>query len=135
MLKLVAATVMKSRLVSLPRVKRNTKIAVSMVYYACMAVLQGVLRLLGRPVKRRLTVLYYHGVSPAYRLNFARQMELLQRRACVLSASYRGDLPSKKKCVAITFDDAFQSVLENALPELAARSFHSTIFVPVGLVG
>jgi peptidoglycan/xylan/chitin deacetylase (PgdA/CDA1 family) len=62
-------------------------------------------------------------------------MDLLHRKASVLSASYRGALPSDKKCVAITFDDAFQSVVENALPELAARSFHSTIFVPVGLVG
>ena len=70
-----------------------------------------------------------------YRLNFIRQMDALHRRACVLPASYRGDLPSEKKCVAITFDDAFSSVVENALPELAARSFHSTIFVPTGLIG
>ncbi|MBH5398261.1 polysaccharide deacetylase family protein [Bradyrhizobium sp. CNPSo 4010] len=37
--------------------------------------------------------------------------------------------------MAITFDDAYVSVAENALPELVARSFHSTIFVPVGALG
>jgi peptidoglycan/xylan/chitin deacetylase (PgdA/CDA1 family) len=37
--------------------------------------------------------------------------------------------------VAITFDDAFQSVAENALPELGKHSFHATIFVPVSWLG
>jgi peptidoglycan/xylan/chitin deacetylase (PgdA/CDA1 family) len=115
--------------------KRSIKIALSLVYLALMGVVRGGLRLAGRPPKRRLTILYYHGVSAKYRLNFTRQMDALHRGACVLPASYRGDLPSEKKCVAITFDDAFQSVVENALPELAMRSFHSTIFVPSGLIG
>lgn len=117
------------------QLKRNTKIAIGVVYYAFLAAGRGGSRLAGRPVKPRLTILYYHGVHPNQRPNFARQMDLLHRKACVLSASYRGVLPSDKKCVAITFDDAFQSVVENALPELVVRSFHSTIFVPVGLVG
>jgi peptidoglycan/xylan/chitin deacetylase (PgdA/CDA1 family) len=69
------------------------------------------------------------------RVNFVRQMDALHRGANVVPASYRGELPSRKKCVAITFDDAFCSVAENALPELAKRSFHSTIFVPVGWLG
>jgi peptidoglycan/xylan/chitin deacetylase (PgdA/CDA1 family) len=115
--------------------KRSIKIAVSLVYFALIGTFRGGLRLVGRPPKRRLTILYYHGVPTGYRLNFGRQMEALRLGACVLPASYRGDLPSEKKCVAITFDDAFSSVVENALPELAARSFHSTIFVPSGLIG
>jgi peptidoglycan/xylan/chitin deacetylase (PgdA/CDA1 family) len=44
-------------------------------------------------------------------------------------------LPGDKQNVAITFDDAYVSVAENALPELAARNFHSTVFVPVGALG
>jgi peptidoglycan/xylan/chitin deacetylase (PgdA/CDA1 family) len=115
--------------------KRSIKIALSLVYFASIGIFRGGLRLAGRPPKRRLTILYYHGMPAGYRLNFASQMDALHRRACVLPASYRGDLPSEKKCVAITFDDAFSSVVENALPELAARSFHSTIFVPTGLIG
>jgi peptidoglycan/xylan/chitin deacetylase (PgdA/CDA1 family) len=115
--------------------KRNAKIAISLIYYAFVTVFRGGLRIAGLPVRRRLIILYYHGLPANYRLRFARQMDLLQRLACVLPASYRGDLPSDKRCVAITFDDAFQSVLEHAVPELAARSFHATIFVPVGFVG
>jgi peptidoglycan/xylan/chitin deacetylase (PgdA/CDA1 family) len=62
-------------------------------------------------------------------------MEALRRAALVSPAFYRGILPSGKPNVAITFDDAYVSVAENALPELSARGFHSTIFVPVGSLG
>ena len=37
--------------------------------------------------------------------------------------------------MAITFDDALASVVDNALPELSTRSFHATIFVPVNWLG
>jgi peptidoglycan/xylan/chitin deacetylase (PgdA/CDA1 family) len=53
----------------------------------------------------------------------------------VFPASYRGPLAPDKPNVAITFDDAYVSVAENALPELARRGFHSTIFAPVGSLG
>jgi peptidoglycan/xylan/chitin deacetylase (PgdA/CDA1 family) len=62
-------------------------------------------------------------------------MQSLRRRALVFPANFQGSLPSGKPNVAITFDDAYVSVAENALPELAARGFHSTIFVPVGSIG
>jgi len=118
-----------------PEFRRDLKIALSLVYYAVRAIVRYSLRLAGRPSTHRLTILYYHGVSPEHRLSFARQMDALHRRARILPASYRGELPSGRKCVAITFDDAFVSVAENALAELARYSLHSTIFVPVGWIG
>src|SRR5215469_17418737 len=62
-------------------------------------------------------------------------MAALRRRAQVVPASFRGKLGSGKKCVAITFDDALVSLIDNALPQLERYSFHSTVFVPVGWVG
>jgi peptidoglycan/xylan/chitin deacetylase (PgdA/CDA1 family) len=59
----------------------------------------------------------------------------LSRSAKVVRADFRGVLPTAAKNVAITFDDAFSSVGENAAPELASRSFPCAIFVPVGLLG
>jgi len=118
-----------------PEFKRDLKIAISLVYYGVRAVFRYSLRLAGRPSPQQLTILYYHGVFPEHRHSFARQMASLHRGASVLPASYRGELPSGKKCVAITFDDAFTSIAENALPELVGHSFHSTIFVPVGWMG
>src|ERR1051325_3628775 len=115
--------------------KRDIKIAISLVYYVGLVVLGYLRRLTGRPLPRRLTVLYYHGIPPEHRLGFARQMNALHRKAHILQASYRGELPSGKQSVAIPFDDALISVAEIGLPELAKHSFHSTIFVPVGWIG
>jgi peptidoglycan/xylan/chitin deacetylase (PgdA/CDA1 family) len=117
--------------------KRNLKIAISLIYYLVRAIFHVSLRLLGRPRRQRLTILYYHGVTRDSRPSFARQMQALYRGAIVLPASYRGQLAADKnrKFVAITFDDAFISVAENGLPELEKYSFHSTIFVPVGWLG
>jgi peptidoglycan/xylan/chitin deacetylase (PgdA/CDA1 family) len=62
-------------------------------------------------------------------------MDALQRGANVIPATSREHLLSDRRHVAITFDDAFDSLLDNAIPVLAARSFHATIFVPVGWIG
>jgi peptidoglycan/xylan/chitin deacetylase (PgdA/CDA1 family) len=110
--------------------KRGIKLAISLVYFGLMSALRS-----AGLARRRLTVLYYHGVPAELRPNFARQMDALERGARVLPASFHGKLPAGGKCVAITFDDALQTVADYAVPELAARSFHSTIFVPVGLIG
>lgn len=121
----------------LPELRRTAKIGISLIYYLVRGLGRLVLRLLGRRPRERLTILYYHEVTTRCRSNFARQMEVLRRKALVVPASHRGPLPSAKsrKCVAITFDDAFRSVAENALPDLGKHSFHTTIFVPVGWLG
>jgi peptidoglycan/xylan/chitin deacetylase (PgdA/CDA1 family) len=108
--------------------KRMAKLAISIAYFL-------VLRAVGLTRSGRLIILYYHGVPLAYRTSFARQLEAIRRWAQVWPASHRGNLSMGRPNVAITFDDAYHSVAENALPELAARGFHSTIFVPVGSLG
>lgn len=115
--------------------KRIAKLAISLLYYIAGRFSRSVRQLVGRSPDRSLVILYYHGIPHAYRANFVRQMESIQRRARVLPASHRGTLPGGKPNVAITFDDAYVSVAEHALPELLARGFHSTIFVPVGALG
>jgi peptidoglycan/xylan/chitin deacetylase (PgdA/CDA1 family) len=116
-------------------IKRNVKIVISLVYFVLINLFRGGLRMIGKSSDGRLVVLYYHGVPAKHRRNFKRQMDALQRGASVLPATYRGRVPSHKKHVAITFDDALDSIVDNALPELASRSFHATIFVPVGSLG
>jgi peptidoglycan/xylan/chitin deacetylase (PgdA/CDA1 family) len=115
-------------------VKRVVKLAISLLYFFVEALCRLVLKARRRSTCDQLVILYYHGVPDAYRANFVRQLESL-RAVRILPASYRGPLPSGKQNVAITFDDAYVSVAENALPELAARGFHCTIFVPVGSLG
>jgi peptidoglycan/xylan/chitin deacetylase (PgdA/CDA1 family) len=115
--------------------KRVAKLAISLFYYVARGFLRILLQYTGGLPDGKLVILYYHGIPFADRSNFARQMEVIQRGARVLPADYRGSLPCGKPHIAITFDDAYVSVAENALPELFARAFHSTIFVPVGSLG
>jgi peptidoglycan/xylan/chitin deacetylase (PgdA/CDA1 family) len=117
------------------RAKRAAKLVISLLYFIAQGLSRFVLHAMGRSPNRQLIILYYHGIPHAYRTNFVRQLEAIRRRARVLPASYHGILPLDKPNVAITFDDAYVSVAENALPALAARGFHSTIFVPVGSLG
>lgn len=116
-------------------IKRIAKLAISLSCYVVRGISRLVLRLMGRSPRTRLIILYYHGVPPAYRSNFSRQMESVRKRGRVWPAHYRGSLPPGKPNVAITFDDAYVSVAENALPELLAHNFHATIFVPAASLG
>lgn len=115
--------------------KDDLKVAISVVWYAADVVARSLARVGGRRPEPRFVVLYYHGIDDGTRVGFARQMEALSRHATVVRASHTGELPDTTGCVAITFDDAFRSVLENAIPELLSRSFESTIFVPVEFMG
>lgn len=116
-------------------IKRHLKVAISLGYFAKQMVACSLRRALGKPHNQQLIVLYYHGVPNRFRSHFARQMDEIQSNAKVFPAFHRGRLSDQRPSVAITFDDAYLSVAENALPELVARGFHSTIFVPARLLG
>jgi peptidoglycan/xylan/chitin deacetylase (PgdA/CDA1 family) len=90
---------------------------------------------MGSKLPARQVVLYYHAVPTALRGSFGRQMDQLLRMATIVQADYRGPLSSGCRYVSVTFDDAFVSVIENALPELQRRRIPCTIFVPTGCLG
>jgi N-acetylglucosaminyl-diphospho-decaprenol L-rhamnosyltransferase len=115
--------------------KRNAKVAISLIYYVATGLVRGLRRIAGRPAPHRLVILYYHAVPSALRARFARQLEMLLARATVVPADYHGPAVRGGHSVAITFDDALTSALDNAIPELRARNMPSTIFVPAGALG
>jgi peptidoglycan/xylan/chitin deacetylase (PgdA/CDA1 family) len=83
--------------------------------------------LIGRTPASDLVVLYYHSVPREERARFARQMDSMLRHAVPVAADFQPT--TKGHYVALTFDDAFESLLENALPELESRNIPCTIFV------
>ena len=115
--------------------KRKAILAISLACYCVVTVWRFTARAVGWSPVPRFSILYYHGVQNDYRFEFARQMNVLRHAANVVSADFRGPLSTKRANVAITFDDAFVSILDNALPELSRFSFHATIFVPVARLG
>ena len=51
-----------------------------------------------------------------------------------MPADYAGG-PDGRPKIALTFDDAFQSVFDFAVPEMVKRNMPSTIFVPTACIG
>lgn len=94
--------------------------------------------LAGRLTGRRpgLTILYYHGVPASTVANFIRQMEILATEAEVVFADHcAAPLDPDRPQVAITFDDAFESVAVHAVPVLARLNLPATIFAPTAWLG
>jgi peptidoglycan/xylan/chitin deacetylase (PgdA/CDA1 family) len=116
-------------------VKRYAEIIVSCVYFAFAWGGRTLSQALGRDTPGVMTILYYHSVPSSKRAGFARQMAILARHAHVVPADWCDKTHPARPTVAITFDDAFTSVIDNAVPELAQRGFPCTIFVPSGVLG
>src|SRR5579862_6156007 len=115
--------------------KRLLKLAISLMVRLWDIVVAFALPLIGRRPRPTCVVLYYHAVDPGQRVRFARQMDDLIRLTKPVSASLSGLPEDNLHCSAITFDDGFVSVLENALPELELRNIPATFFVPSGPLG
>jgi peptidoglycan/xylan/chitin deacetylase (PgdA/CDA1 family) len=83
-------------------------------------------------------VLCYHAVSPSWPAQIAVRPEQLEAQLTqLLRRGYRGATfteavtsPPNGKLVAVTFDDAFRSVLVHAVPVLARLGVPGTVFVP-----
>ncbi len=88
-------------------------------------------------------VLCYHALSPTWTATlsttpdrFQRQLELLVRRG-YRSATFTEAVSSQPggRVMAITFDDAFRSVIELALPILDGLGLCATVFAPTDFIG
>jgi len=87
--------------------------------------------------KARHVVIYYHGINNADVTGFSKQMDYLAKNCSVVKPS---QIKTAHKngadiLVAITFDDAFLSVMKNAVPVLKKYGLPAGISVPVGNLG
>jgi peptidoglycan/xylan/chitin deacetylase (PgdA/CDA1 family) len=88
-------------------------------------------------------VLCYHALSPDWPADlsttperFERQLTRLKRRGyrgITFSEAVRGD--HRGKAVAVTFDDAYRSVLQLGAPILAKLGMPATVFAPTAWIG
>jgi len=112
--------------------KRVIKLIISCVFYALDWLL---MLIIGSKHSDTCVVLYYHSVNKDQRSKFACQMDKIVRFAKPISADLKGAFEKRTHYVAVTFDDGFVSVIDNALPELTKRNISSTVFVPTGYLG
>lgn len=108
---------------------RFIKLGGSILYYVVATARCAIAGIHGKPVPETLVVLCYHAVPRKQRARFARQMDILRRHATPVRADFETALPPGARFAAVTFDDGYQSTVENALPELAARNIPCTLFV------
>jgi len=115
--------------------KRIVKLLVSLCFYVGLGGWRIVLRLVGKTPPGSGVVLYYHHVAQAHRDRFARQMQHLRRHVRPVRADHRWSLAPGARVGAVTFDDGYLSILENAAPELERLRIPATAFVVSDFLG
>jgi peptidoglycan/xylan/chitin deacetylase (PgdA/CDA1 family) len=114
---------------------RLVKLAASLAFYAASRVWRLLQQVAGKKSSGTCIVLYYHAVASQHRTRFVRQMNMLVRCAKPVRAEMETPLEDGVHHAAVVFHDAFVSVCDNALPELANLGIPSTLFVPSGYIG
>jgi peptidoglycan/xylan/chitin deacetylase (PgdA/CDA1 family) len=97
----------------------------------------------GARIVSDVLVLCYHGVSRTWPTGLAIDPEVLERQlAGLVAKGYQGATftqavldPPAPRTLAVTFDDAYRSVHELALPVLARLGLPGTVFVPTAFAG
>jgi peptidoglycan/xylan/chitin deacetylase (PgdA/CDA1 family) len=80
-------------------------------------------------------ILYYHSIPYECREAFARQLEILSEIGQPLNPAFPPNLTPGGRYAAVTFDDAFEDAVENAVPELVQRKIPAIFFVTTGFLG
>jgi peptidoglycan/xylan/chitin deacetylase (PgdA/CDA1 family) len=88
-------------------------------------------------------VLCYHALSPTWEADLSTTPERFERQIALLAArGYQGmtfteavGSPRGERVVAVTFDDAYRSVLEIARPILDRFGLPATVFAPTDCIG
>jgi len=107
----------------------------SLVVYVIDNIVKLIRNVLGKEKIETCVVLYYHVITKEQRALFGDQLDLILKRLKPLKTTKLCDLEPGTHYVAITFDDGFVSMVQNAIPELEARNCPATIFVPPACLG
>jgi len=80
-------------------------------------------------------VINYHALTQKNLGQFSRQLDVLLTLAKPISISSGNSLGRGGRYVSVTFDDAFRSFKQWALPELVRRQVPALVFAPTGYLG
>lgn len=115
--------------------KRLINLVGSLAVWTADGLSENLRRLLGRPRPRRCVVLAYHSVPTEQRALFVQQMDTLLKFAKIVHADIKALPEEGGHYVAITFDDGYDDIVKNAMPELRQRGMPSTVFIITELLG
>lgn len=112
--------------------KRVVKLFISVLFLCLIKLKRCLLRQGG---KGDFVILYYHGIPEHQKDAFAWQMDQVKKDTTPVHAHWQGEREGNQLYCAVTFDDAYVSITENALPALEKRRIPSTVFAPTGCLG
>jgi len=116
-------------------INRTIKLSISILYYCFYKIISSVLGLAGKKPPATFEVLYYHEIFSEHKELFASQVKDIVNITEPVGSGFNGQLSSGKHYIAVTFDDGFQCLLENAFPELELHKIPFTVFMPSAYIG
>lgn len=114
---------------------RLLKLIIAVVFLAGYKIYILLQKLRGRKIQPTLVIITYHPIKTEHKTKFERQMNTLLKKGIPVSLDSNLNMLGKGTNIAVSFDDAYQSILQNALPVLRAKNIPATIFVPSGYMG
>lgn len=114
---------------------RALKLIISIIFFSFTIAAEKIKKIFGKTVKGTLVVLTYHTVPDNGLEIFEKQMAQLLKTGKPVFADIKSPLPYGMHFIAVTFDDGFVSVGENALPILQKKNIPVTLFIPAGCLG
>jgi peptidoglycan/xylan/chitin deacetylase (PgdA/CDA1 family) len=116
-------------------ISRLLKLAIAFLFFIGHNIYKMICIQTGRLIPPSLVILTYHSVKESTTERFEKQMAMLLKTGRPVSIyDDISALPGGHN-IAVTFDDAYQSILQNALPILYKNNIPATIFVPSGCIG
>ena len=114
---------------------RLIKLSISIVFYIIQSIVFSICCLSNRKKTALSIFLTYHSVKPGQSSSFDAQMDEIVKTGIPAFAGISQHGLLGRHHIIVTFDDGFQSVLENALPIMHAKKIPATIFVTTGCIG
>lgn len=85
--------------------------------------------------KETLIVLCYHEITAKQKQGFINQLDILNNKTQPVFANAPFLESTALQRVAVTFDDGFANLLENAVPAMKEKNIPATIFIPSACLG
>ena len=114
---------------------RIFKVLVSLVLYTIDLCSRIVASFFHMQCSETFVILTYHNVRHEKRSVFEEQMRTLIKIGRPVMLGTTVGVSNKYHRIAVTFDDGYQSVFENAIPIMRQRLISATIFVTTGCLG
>jgi len=116
-------------------VNRLIKLIMSTLLFLFDLLKKNVKSALGKKSPGSCVVLYYHTVTSKERALFAAQMDILIRKCIPISPVKLFNFEVGNDHVLLTFDDGYDSMYQNVIPEIKSRNIPMVVFIPSGCLG